>query len=93
MQKQVVSPGSERMVSTIMPARGSAEGLQAELESHRLRSFVRFAKRGPVTDAELAGVSAVLRAANLLTGDEEAAVASAQVNLQPGPVHAYCSAL
>lgn len=62
-----------------MPARGSSEGLQAELESHRLRSFVRFAKRGPITDGELAVISAVLRAANLLTGDEAAAVASAQV--------------
>ncbi|KAL3157699.1 hypothetical protein ABBQ32_012133 [Trebouxia sp. C0010 RCD-2024] len=78
VHKQVVSPGSERMVSTVMPARGSSEGLQAELESHRLRSFVRFAKRGPITDGELAVISAVLRAANLLTGDEAAAVASAQ---------------
>ncbi|KAL3159723.1 hypothetical protein ABBQ38_010129 [Trebouxia sp. C0009 RCD-2024] len=78
VHKQAVSPGSERMVSTVVPSRGNSEGLQAELESHRLRSFVRFAKRGPVTDGELAVISAVLRAANLLTGDEAAAVASAQ---------------
>lgn len=78
------------MVSTVVPSRGNSEGLQAELESHRLRSFVRFAKRGPVTDGELAVISAVLRAANLLTGDEAAAVASAQVRLGHAQAPLFC---
>lgn len=81
VQKQAVSPGSERMTSTVVPASPSSEGLQAAWEAHHRRSFVRFAKRGPVTEGELAAISAVLRAANLLTGEEAAAVASAQVGL------------